>query len=44
MIFDLVLPFEMEQQAGEIEKQIKQKIHEIDSRYYAVIKVEYPFY
>lgn len=44
MIFDLVLPFEEAKRNEEIEKQIKKKIHEVNSTYYAVMKIEYPFY
>ncbi len=44
MIFDLLLPFELEKQAEEIEKKIKERIHQENEKYYAVIKVEYPYY
>ena len=44
MIFDLLLPFELEKQAEEIEKKIKERIHQKNEKYYAVIKVEYPYY
>lgn len=44
MIFDLLLPFELEKQAKEIEEEIKKKIHEENEKFYAVIKVDYPYY
>ena len=44
MIFDLLLPFELEKQAEEIEKKIKERIHQENEKYYAVIKEEYPYH
>ena len=40
LIFDLVVPRDKEYDKEEIIKNIQQKIHEKDNKYYAVIKVE----
>ena len=40
LIFDLVVPRDKEYDKEEIIKKVQQKIHEKDSKYYAVIKVE----
>jgi len=44
MIFDLLLPFDLEKQSEEIEEEIKKKIHEENEKFYAVIKVDHPYY
>lgn len=41
LIFDLVVPREENIDKNEIEQKIKEKIHSIDKRYYAVLKVEH---
>ncbi len=40
VIFDLVVPFEENADFKEIEKTVKNRIHSIDNKYYAVINVE----
>lgn len=40
LIFDLVIPADQMKHAKEIEFDMKKKIHDADSHYYAVIKVE----
>ena len=40
LIFDLVVPRDKEYNKEEIIKNVQQKIHEKDNKYYAVIKVE----
>lgn len=40
LIFDLVIPRDKEYNKEEIIKNVQQKIHEKDNKYYAVIKVE----
>ena len=40
LIFDLVIPADQMKHAREIEFDMKKKIHDADSHYYAVIKVE----
>lgn len=40
VIFDLVVPFEENTDFKEIEKTVKNRIHSIDNKYYAVINVE----
>ena len=41
LIFDLVVPREENIDKNEIEQKIKEKIHSIDKRYYAVLKIEH---
>lgn len=43
LIFDLVIPRDDKVDRATIENEVKTKIHEIDSKYYAVIKVEHSF-
>ena len=43
LIFDLVVPREGNIDKAALENEIKRRIHEIDSRYYAVVKVEFSF-
>ncbi len=43
LIFDLVVTDNKKYKEEEIEKIVKEKIHSINSKYYAVIKVEYSF-
>lgn len=43
LIFDLVIQPEELTRAGEIEKRIKDKIHTMDSHFYAVVTVEQSF-
>ena len=40
LIFDLVVPRDKEYDKEEIIKNVQQKIHEKDKKYFAVIKVE----
>ena len=43
LIFDLVVPRDGNIDKAALENEIKRRIHEIDSRYYAVVKVEFSF-
>lgn len=43
LIFDLVIPRDDKTDRKAIENEVKVKIHEIDSKYYAVIKIEHSF-
>ncbi len=43
LIFDLVVTNETKRKREDIEKEVKNKIHDIDNKYYAVVKVEYSF-
>ncbi|MCI8291052.1 MAG: cation transporter [Clostridia bacterium] len=43
LIFDLVIPRGDKSDRKAIENEVKVKIHEIDSKYYAVIKIEHSF-
>lgn len=43
LIFDLVIPRDDRTDRITIENKVKSKIHEIDSKYYAVVKVEHSF-
>lgn len=43
LIFDLVVPREKNVNKETLEDEVKTKIHKIDSTYYAVVKVEFPF-
>lgn len=43
LIFDLVIPRNDKINRKAIEDEVKAKIHEIDSKYYAVVKVEHSF-
>ena len=43
LIYDLVIQPEEQTRAGEIEKRIKDKIHTMDSHFYAVVTVEQSF-
>ena len=43
LIFDLVLPREGEFDKEQIRKEVQEKIHKINNKYYAVITVEYSY-
>lgn len=43
LIFDLVLPREGEFNKGQIRKEVQEKIHKINNKYYAVITVEHSY-
>ena len=43
LIFDLVLPREGEFDKEQIRKEVQEKIHKINNKYYAVITVEHSY-
>jgi len=43
LIFDLVVPYGKETDFAQIEKSVKEQIHSINEKYYAVVKVEHSF-